>query len=498
MIQSTKRTNVFVSVVTPPPSFSSPITGSASSDSILISYTLLSSYLARTAQLIFNGPVSSTVVLKDNTLSGTFKLDAHHLSSSSFVQSATTDSLPDGNYTLTLSYADIYGHAAASQTVSFLLKTNTPIPIITKPIAGISIGQVADTLKYNLPFPPKKGSVSLILKNNSNIYSYSLGNGYGSQFFIYGSSSIIPGNYEVGLSYQDSLNNPVATTNIDSVYIGNNTAPSISFNKTPSICQGDSVILTSNASGGNKWYFNSNEILGATNINYSAKSAGNYTLRSTYIGSTNNGYLSPTSNELNVVLNQLPSIIINLNDKSGIANNDGIICSDSSTSLTASGASTYLWGSSETTATIIKSPKTTTTYSVTGIDLNGCTQTNSQTITVNNIPSTPIILSLDTTTIYSGNKNYLVSNGFTVIGGSGGYYQWYVNGSPISGAINNTYKALTSGDYTVDYTDINSCKSSISNTITITVVPLPNANNSNGATGQKTAVDKNGKNIIIF
>ena len=59
---------------------------------------------------------------------------------------------------------------------------------------------------------------------------------------------------------------------------------------------------------------------------------------------------------------------------------------------------------------------------------------------------------------------------------------------------------MTSGDYTVDYTDINSCKSSISNTITITitVVPLPNANNSNGATGQKTAVDKNGKNIIIF
>jgi hypothetical protein len=36
-------------------------------------------------------------------------------------------------------------------------------------------------------------------------------------------------------------------------------------------------------------------------------------------------------------------------------------------------------------------------------------------------------------------------------------YQWYLNGSPISGATNQSYTPTTNGDYTVMVTDINGC-----------------------------------------
>ena len=55
-----------------------------------------------------------------------------------------------------------------------------------------------------------------------------------------------------------------------------------------------------------------------------------------------------------------------------------------STTLTASGASSYLWSTGATTAAITVSPTTTTTYTVTGTDAYGCTGTVSITVIVNN------------------------------------------------------------------------------------------------------------------
>ncbi len=60
--------------------------------------------------------------------------------------------------------------------------------------------------------------------------------------------------------------------------------------------------------------------------------------------------------------------------------NDSLLCIGQSAILTASGANTYLWNTSETTNSIsVTPPVGTTTYTVTGTDINGCS--NSTTIT---------------------------------------------------------------------------------------------------------------------
>jgi hypothetical protein len=63
------------------------------------------------------------------------------------------------------------------------------------------------------------------------------------------------------------------------------------------------------------------------------------------------------------------------------------ICSGSSTTLTASGGSTYLWSTSATTVAITVSPTATTTYSVTATSAAGCTAAANQTVTVTTPPN---------------------------------------------------------------------------------------------------------------
>lgn len=75
-------------------------------------------------------------------------------------------------------------------------------------------------------------------------------------------------------------------------------------------------------------------------------------------------------------------------------------------------------------------------------------------ITVNAIPTAPTI---------TDNAGTLESS-FT---GSGN--QWYLNGSPIGGATNDTYTPTQGGSYTCIYTDANGCTSSSSNAIVSTL-----------------------------
>lgn len=79
----------------------------------------------------------------------------------------------------------------------------------------------------------------------------------------------------------------------------------------------------------------------------------------------------------------IPSGSISVTESSGIANNDGIICSGASATLTASGGNSYLWSIGANTASIVVSPTLTTTYTVTPTNANGCTATTSSLISVN-------------------------------------------------------------------------------------------------------------------
>ncbi|MDF2449914.1 MAG: hypothetical protein K0R26_2418 [Bacteroidota bacterium] len=68
-----------------------------------------------------------------------------------------------------------------------------------------------------------------------------------------------------------------------------------------------------------------------------------------------------------VSVNALPTL--------SVVSSSSVLCTGSSATLTASGANTYTWSSTETTSAIAVSPTVQTTYTVTGEDANGCTAT---------------------------------------------------------------------------------------------------------------------------
>jgi PKD repeat protein len=108
---------------------------------------------------------------------------------------------------------------------------------------------------------------------------------------------------------------------------------------------------------------------------------------------------------------------------------------------------------------------TTFTVTVTVTDANGCMATATGSITVSP-PPPPFNL------IYTspGCGNVLLDAG-------GGYtsYQWFMNGTSISGATNQTHSATTSGNYYAEVIDGNGCLIQ-SNQASIIVNPLPALN----------------------
>lgn len=118
------------------------------------------------------------------------------------------------------------------------------------------------------------------------------------------------------------------------------------------------------------------------------------------------------------------------------------ICAGESTEITASGAVNYSWSpsgslSSATGATVTASPTQTTTYTVTGDDGNGCTNTFDVTINVNSQPQTPSITNI----------------GGTLQSSPSTFYQWYKDGVLIQGATNQQYTPTGPGSYTVVVND---------------------------------------------
>ena len=121
---------------------------------------------------------------------------------------------------------------------------------------------------------------------------------------------------------------------------------------------------------------------GANSYTWSSGSNNSYeivtpTITSLYsVNGTNaNGCSNSSSALINVIVNPLPII--------GIAISNSLICAGQSSTLIAVGANTYTWSTGGATANEVVSPIVTTTYSVMGIDANGCSNTAFITQSVN-------------------------------------------------------------------------------------------------------------------
>lgn len=127
------------------------------------------------------------------------------------------------------------------------------------------------------------------------------------------------------------------------------------------------------------------------------------------------------------------------------------VCAGGSVTVNASGAFLYVWTGGVSNG-VPFTPSSTQTYSVLGIDMNGCSS-NMASVTVSVTP-VPVITISPSQTICAGN-----SATFTVSGAS--TYTW--TGSQNGSSINVTPSAGVT-TYTVQGTDGNGCKSNIAST----------------------------------
>jgi hypothetical protein len=101
------------------------------------------------------------------------------------------------------------------------------------------------------------------------------------------------------------------------------------------------------------------------------------------------------------------------------AGSDVAICIGKSTTLTATGGTSYSWSNGITTTTNTVSPTATTTYNLTATNASGCSATDAIIVTVNALPTVnagtdiAICLGTATTLTATGGTSYSWSNGIT-------------------------------------------------------------------------------------
>ena len=232
---------------------------------------------------------------------------------------------------------------------------------------------------------------------------------------------------------------------------------------TTTFCSGGSVTLTSSSATGNQWSLNGTPIGGATSQTYVASASGDYT-----VVVVSGGCTSAASATTTVTVNPTPVITIG-------TVSDPTSCSTATGSIQVNGSATGIVSWTGTSSG--SSGSVTLPYVITGlpagsynisVDAGSCTSnTLVQGLTDPSAPATPTVTNSGATTFCVGGSVSLTSS--TVSGN-----QWFLNGSPISGATGQTYVATGSGDYTVNTTS-GACTSSASVVTTVTVNPNPTA-----------------------
>jgi uncharacterized repeat protein (TIGR03803 family) len=136
-----------------------------------------------------------------------------------------------------------------------------------------------------------------------------------------------------------------------------NPLPTVIANATANtICAGTSVTLTGAGANTYSWTGGVNNGVAFTPAN-----TATYTVTGTDINNCSN-----TATK-SITINPLPTITATSNMPS--------VCADSAATLSAIGANTYTWSTNQNGASIVVTPSVTTTYTVTGSDLNNCTNT---------------------------------------------------------------------------------------------------------------------------
>ena len=226
-------------------------------------------------------------------------------------------------------------------------------------------------------------------------------------------------------------------TGVDQMVVTVNPLPVVSAGVDQVVCVGTSVTLSGSGASTYVWDNGITDGVAFTpivgNVNY------------TVTGTDANG--CENTDVVNVIVNPLPTI------DAGI---DQVICIGAAVTLTATGASTYVWDNGITNG-VAFNPIATTTYTVTGTDVNGCINTDNVIVTVNPLP-----------VVNAGVDQTICVGASVILSGSGATSYVWNNGVTDGTSFTPTVGNVT---YTVTGTDANGCVNT--DDVIVNVNPLP-------------------------
>ncbi|MFN9596230.1 MAG: choice-of-anchor L domain-containing protein [Bacteroidota bacterium] len=310
-----------------------------------------------------------------------------------------------GTYTVTVT-----GAGGCTGTTSQVVTINpNALPVITGTFAACQ----GSTATLNAP---------------TGMTSYSWSNGATT-------TSINP---SIAGTYTVTVTNANGCTGSTSQAVTINTNPVPVISGTFSACQGASATLNAAPAGAASYVWSN----GATSASISPNVTGTYTVTVTLAGGC-----SGSSSQ---------AVTINPNPSPTIAGTFAA-CQGASASLNATpGLTTYSWSNGSTTSGI--NPTVAGTYTVTVTNINGCTGTTSQLVTINPNPAPAIA---GTFTVCQGTSATLnATAGLTS-------YQWS------NGATSATINPNATGTYTVTVTNSNGCTGTTSQAVLVNNNPTP-------------------------
>jgi hypothetical protein len=305
-------------------------------------------------------------------------------------------------------------------------------------------------------------------------WQYNNGNISGATNSTYNIPSVVVGNAG---NYRVVLTNSCGNTTSTNVALTVNTAPTISTQpQAVTACAGSAAtfsVTTTTPGVTYQWQYNTGNISGATNSTYTIPTVG-VANAGTYNVVITNSCGSVTSNTVTLTVNTLPVITTQPLAQT--------VCSGAAVSFsvaTSTPSVTYQWqvgnnpisGATNATYTIPSAAVGNTgNYNVLITNSCGTTTSNTVALTVNTAPV--ITTQPQAVTACSG-----AAATFSVVSTTPGTtYQWQYNTGNISGATNSSYTipsvaVANAGTYNVVLT--NTCGSTTSNTVTLTVNTLP-------------------------
>jgi Metallo-peptidase family M12/SprB repeat/Ig-like domain CHU_C associated/Fibronectin type III domain/Reprolysin family propeptide len=312
------------------------------------------------------------------------------------------------------------------------------------------------------------GGATTFCTGGSVVLNGSAGSGYTYQWYNNGTavSGATNATYTAttSASYTVKVSAGTCQSTSSPVTVTANPAPSatITAGSATTFCSGGSVILNANTGAGYsyQWYNNTVAIGGATNSSYTATTSGSYTVKIT------SNSCGTTSSATTVSVVSPPNAVIT-------AGGATTFCSGSHVTLNATSGTgyTYQWynnGTAIGAATNAAYDAVATGSYTVKVSSGSCQATSTiALVTVNPTPSASITAGGATSFCLGGN---VALNANT---GSGYTYQWYNNGTAITGATNILYNAATSGNYTVKVA-AGGCQNTSSG-ITVVVNTIPQA-----------------------